>query len=477
MNNRRTFLSAMGLLLCLNSSGLSQAAATKVDDVAREQRLKWWTDARFGLFIHWGLYAETGRTTNVKSAEGLSDAEYQQYFDTFNPDLYNPKEWARAARNAGMRYVVITAKHQEGFCLWDSKYTDYKITNTPYKKDALKPFVEAFRNEGLKVGFYYSGADWHHPDLPIGYGSQPMSKKPAGWEKMNEGRDIKKYVEYAQNQLGELLKDFGKIDLLWSDYGADYSKNGDEDGLVRLIRGQQPHILLNDRFFKPVRFSDLGWKWDYRSPEQTMPIKWMETEGKKVPWELCDTMEGYWGYGRDVPINYRHGWKRPRQLLVLLIESVSKGGNLLLNIGPTARGTFNRNSMERLEAMGAWMKEHSRAIYGCTAAPPEFKTPANSLLTYNPETKRVYVHLLEWPTRLLHLDGAFHGKVKAVRLLNDSSEVLPASRGAWSFVWDEGQDILGSDARAALKTPGTFTLKLPIVQPDVEIPVIELILK
>lgn len=148
----------------------------------------------------------------------------------------------------------------------------------------------------------------------------------------------------------------------------------------------------DDRFFKPVLLLDLGWKWDHRSPEQTMPDKWVTMEGKRVPWELCHAIEGNWGYGRDIPISNRHGWKTNRQLIILLIESVSKGGNLLLNVGPTARGRFNDNTMERLKAIGKWMEQHNRSIYGCTAAPDEFKTPDNRLLTYNPETNRIYIH-------------------------------------------------------------------------------------
>jgi alpha-L-fucosidase len=371
-----------------------------------------------------------------------------------------------------MKYVVITTKHHDGFCLWDSEYTDFKSTNTPYGKDLLKPFVEAFREEGLRVGFYYSGPDWNHSKYPINHGSliHPLRNHPDR-EKLNKDRDLGKYIEFMHNQLRELLTDFGQIDLFWSDYGGDVTTDRDE--LLNLIRGQQPQIIVNDRLFRPRYLSGLGWDWDYRSPEQTMPgEKGIIMEDQRVPWEICHTLDGSWGYRRNVAITNRYGWKTSKQLIGLLIESVSKGGNLLLNVGPTARGKFSDNTMDRLSSIGDWMEYHSRAIHGCTAAPHGFKAPDNTLLTYNPETNRLYIHILEWPTRLLHLDEFFTGKVKHARFLHDASEIQSAGgMGFWDFVWTgDTEDV------STRETLETLTLQLDIVKPDIEIPVIELIL-
>jgi len=175
---------------------------------------KWWVHDRFGLFIHWGLYALPARHEWVKNRERISDEDYQKYFDHFNPDLYDPTEWARAAKDAGMRYFVITTKHHEGFCLWDSQYTDYKVTNTPYGKDLLGPMVEAFRGEGLRVGFYHSLIDWHHPEYPVDR-VHPMRDNEEERAK-NAQRDVRKYAAYLHNQTRELLTQFGQVDLIFA---------------------------------------------------------------------------------------------------------------------------------------------------------------------------------------------------------------------------------------------------------------------
>ena len=183
----------------------------------------WFVQDRFGMFIHWGTYSAAARHEWMRNREETSDADYQKYFDHFDPDLYNPKEWARRAREAGMKYAVITAKHHEGFCLWDSKLTDYKAPNAPAGRDLLRPWVEAFRAEGLKVGFYYSLIDWHHPQFPLDI-YHPLRNRPDAAE-MNKTRDVSKYAEYMRGQVRELLTSFGKIDIIWFDFsypGRDY---------------------------------------------------------------------------------------------------------------------------------------------------------------------------------------------------------------------------------------------------------------
>ncbi|MFC1537295.1 alpha-L-fucosidase [Gemmatimonadota bacterium] len=423
----------------------------------KQERMAWWSEARFGMFIHWGLYAQAARHEWVKRYERITNEDYQKYFEVFDPDLYNPAEWARAAKKAGMKYFVVTAKHHEGFCLWDSKLTDYKATNTPYGKDLLRQMVEAFRNEGIRVGFYYSLIDWHHPQYTVDE-NHPMSENEE-FRKQSAKRDMKKYAEYLHGQVRELLTEFGRIDCLFMDFsfpGKDGKGRDDWQSkkLLKMIRELQPGIVVNDR----LDLLDVPGGWDYRTPEQFMPREWVTVDGKKVPWETCQTFSGSWGYHRD-----QASWKSTRQLITMLVETVSKGGNLLLNVGPTARGTFDDRAKDALGSIGEWMKLHSRSVYGCTQAPEGFEAPDNCLLTYNASKNRLYVHVLAWPMGQLFLDG-FAGKVKYAQLLNDASEVrIIKSRGAWMA--EEKKD-----------SSGTLRLRLPIKQPEVEVPVIELFL-
>jgi len=443
------------LCIVLFISSLAPAAETPAQ---REARMKWWTDARFGMFIHWGLYALPARHEWVKNNEKITDEAYQKYFDHFNPDLYNPVEWARAAKNAGMKYIVITSKHHEGFCLWDSKYTDYKAPKTPAGRDLLKPLVEAARAEGLKIGFYYSLLDWHHPDYTVDR-CHPMWGNKEFMEKA-KARDFGRYQEYLYNQVRELMTEFGTIDALFMDFsfpGKDGKGRADwqSEKLIKMIRELQPGIVVDDR----LDLLDVPGGWDYRTPEQEMPKEWVQLDGRPVPWETCQTFSGSWGYYRD-----ETSWKSTNQLIGMLIETVSKGGNLLLNVGPTARGTFDRRATDRLQAMGEWMKVNSRSIYGCTQAPAEFPVPQNCLLTYNPAAKRLYVHVLRWPIDILRLDG-FAGKVAYAQLLNDASEIRYT---------EEGLEPAGKKGE---KVANSLVLELPIAKPGVEIPVIELFLK
>jgi alpha-L-fucosidase len=354
-------MSVFSLLTVIALACPTLAFTAQETEAPRDARMRWWTEARFGMFIHWGLYALAARHEWVKQHEQITDEEYQKYFNHFNPDLYNPKEWARIAKKAGMKYFVVTTKHHEGFCLWDSKYTDFKATKTPYGKDLIKPMVQAFREEGLRVGFYYSLLDWHHPEYTIDR-YHPMFNNLEFREKA-QNRDMKKYAEYLHNQVREILAEFGPIDCLFLDFSfpgenGKGRKDWDSEKLLRTIRSLQPNIIINDR----LELLDVAGGWDYRTPEQFMPREWVKMNGKRVPWETCQTFSGSWGYHRD-----EASWKSVRQLVVMLIETVSKGGNLLLNVGPTARGTFDSRAIERLEGIGEWMKYNSRAT--STAAP------------------------------------------------------------------------------------------------------------
>ncbi len=428
--------------------------------------MNWWTEARFGMFIHWGLYAQAARHEWVQNRERIPDAEYRKYFEVFDPDLYDPRDWARAAKAAGMKYFVITAKHHEGFCLWDSRLTDYKATKTPCGRDLIRPFVEAVRAEGLRVGFYYSLLDWHQPDYPVDR-EHPMAGN-AVFRETAKNRDVGKYAAYLHGQVRELLTEFGTIDVLFFDFsfpGSDGKSRDDwqSEKLLKMVRELQPDILVNDR----LDLLDVPGGWDYRTPEQFMPGEGLQMNGTAIPWETCQTFSGSWGYHRDEAT-----WKSVRQLVVMLIETVSKGGNLLLNVGPTARGTFDDRALGRLDGIGAWMRTNSRSIHGCTEAPAEFAKPASCLLTYNPKSRRIYVHVLEWPIGILRLDG-FSGRIRYAQLLHDASEILfteegrPKDLGYMGFL--PGQDRPGlGDA---------VVLRLPVQAPRTEVPVIELFLK
>jgi len=439
-------------IVLLTVCQISMAQLPKETDAQKALRMKWWTDARFGMFIHWGLYALPARHEWVKNGERMTNEQYQKYFELFDPDLYNPKEWARMAKAAGMRYVVLTAKHHEGFCLWDSKYTDYKATNTPFGKDLIKEYVEAFRAEGLKVGFYYSLIDWHHPDYTIDRVHPQRQESDADYAKLNAGKDMNKYREYLKNQVRELLTNYGEISIIWFDFSFP-GKNGkgradwDSENLLKLARSLQPGIIVDDR----LDLEDVAGGWDFTTPEQEKVAKWPERNGTRIPWETCQTFSGSWGYYRD-----EYTWKSPAQLIELLVESVSKGGNLLLNVGPTARGTFDYRAQASLAAVGEWMKVNGRSVYGCTEAPAGLVAPPNTLLTWNPATNRLYVHLLVYPLDRINLAG-LAGKVKYAQFLHDASEIrFGPGRGEGS---------------------GDLSLALPVRKPPVEIPVLEIFLK
>ncbi len=448
----KIFSVAFTAILLLIISQYTAGQLPKESETQKMERMKWWTEARFGMFIHWGLYALPARHEWVKNRERMTNEQYQKYFELFDPDLYNPKEWAKMAKDAGMKYVVITAKHHEGFCLFDSKYTDYKSTNTPCGKDLIREYVDAFRAEGLKVGFYYSLIDWHHPDYIIDSRHPQRQESDAEYEKLNKGRDMNRYREYMKNQVRELLTNYGEISIIWFDYSFP-GKNGkgredwDSENLLKLARSLQPGIIVDDR----LDLKDIEGGWDFTTPEQYKVEKWPEYNDKRVPWETCQTFSGSWGYYRD-----ETSWKSTAQLLELLIESVSKGGNLLLNVGPTARGQFDYRAQERLEALGEWIKVNSRSIYGCTEAPSEFQVPPNCLLTFNPVTNRLYVHLLAYPLNRLTINN-IADKVKYVQFLHDASEI--------------------SMTTGRNETSNDLILTLPVQKPPVEIPVLEVYLK
>ena len=422
-----------------------------------DDKKAWFRHDRFGMFIHWGIYSLAARHEWVKNREEIDDAGYQKYFDAFDPDLYDPKEWARRAREAGMKYVVLTAKHHDGFCLWDSKATDYSAAHTPYGRDLIAPFVEAFRAEGLKIGFYYSLLDWHHPDFPVDM-YHPLRNRP-DVAALNAGRDINRYAAYMRAQVTELLSNYGPVDIIWFDFsyperaykGLPGKGRNDWQSLelLTLVRKLQPNIIVNNRLDLETDAMP-----DVITPEQYTPRTPPLINGREATWEMCQTFSGSWGYYRD-----EETWKSPAQLIQILIDGVALGGNLLMNVGPTGRGTFDQRAIEALEAYARWIRLHGRAIHG--AGRSSFTAPDGC--RYTQRGNKLYLHIYNWPNRYLHLDG-LAGKVKYAQLLNDASEVLwVGAQTDPHFVPPVGQT--------------TLTLDLPVKQPDVVVPVVELILK
>ena len=414
----------------------------------------WFTEARFGMFIHWGLYAMAGRHEWIKNIENIRDENYQVYFDLFNPDLFDPKAWAAKAKAAGMKYFVITTKHHEGFCLFDSKYTDYKAPNTPAGRDLLREVVDAFRTEGLHVGFYYSLIDWHHPDFTIDKFHPYRDLPKEEIEKLNAVRDMKRYREYLHNQVRELLTNYGKIDVIWFDfsYPGENGKGHEDWGskeLLDMVYSLQPDIIVDDRLDFPNPNAIV-------TPEQYVPAEgFRDADGNPRAWEGCQTFSGSWGYFRD-----ETSWKTPKMCIEMLIDHVSRGGNLLMNVGPTSRGYFDARATARLDAYAEWMKYNSRSIYGCGVAP--FPEAEGCRYTFNAKLNRLYVHVKAWPFRHLHLP-ALAGKVRYVQLLADGSELKFSEEAA----------SCGKKA-----TPeGFVTINLPVIQPDTLVPVIEIFLK
>ena len=391
------------------------------DQEIRWERTAWMREARFGMFIHWGLYAIPARGEWVRSREKITVEEYQKYFDEFDPIYYDPQKWAKLAKQAGMKYVVLTTKHHDGFCLFDSAYTDYKATNTKAGRDLVKEYVEAFRAEGIKIGFYYSLLDWHHPDYPH-YGDRhhPMRENP---EYGNESRQFDRYVDYLHNQVRELLTNYGKIDILWFDFSYDdlcgEAWRGTE--LVKMIRSLQPDIILDDRLAGDAALNDALkedelplYAGDFQSPEQIVPPAGViNGKGEPVTWEACMTLNDHWGYAA-----FDHNYKSAKTVIRMLVDCVSKGGNLLLNVGPNAKGEIPAESQKILEEIGEWMHKNGESIYGCGNA----GLPKPSWGYYTRKDDVLYAHVYDIFTSSLVVEGMANA-VEYARMQADGAEL------------------------------------------------------
>jgi len=392
----------------------------------RTARTEWFRNARFGMFIHWGLYAIPARGEWVRNQERIPHEDYLRYFNEFKAENYNPREWAALAKKAGMKYAVLTAKHHDGFCLWDTKLTDFKSTNTPAKRDLVKEYLEAFREAGIKVGLYFSLIDWSHPDFPhFGDAHHPMRDNPAYG---NENRNFDRYLEFMHGQIRELLTGYGKLDIMWFDfsYGEMSGEKWKSSEIIKMVRTIQPHLIIDNRLegsgaenagsiFKANPTEAAG---DFACPEQMIPPAGMLNESaESVPWESCITLNNHWGYcAAD------NHWKSAAMVVRMLVECVSKNGNLLLNVGPDAKGCIPRACVEILEEVGRWMDKNSESIYNCGIA--GFPKPEWGRFTQN--GKLLYAHIYESQAGgLCLMDMA--GKTEKIRLLSDRSELQPVN--------------------------------------------------
>lgn len=392
------------------------------DRESYNKKVEWFVKDRFGMFIHWGLYAIPARGEWIKTIERIEDKEYDKYFEEFNPTDYNPKEWAKIAKQAGMKYAVMTAKHHDGFCLFDSKYTDYKSTNTKCGRDLIKEYVEAFRNEGIKVGLYYSLLDWHHEDYVVdGDWHHPMRDNE---EYKKQDRNFDRYLKYMHNQIEELCTNYGKIDIFWFDFSYNNLKGEawKATDLVRMIRKHQPNVLIDNRlevsgegFGSLVTDNPTEYCGDFVSPEQIIPPNGIvDKNGNNVVWESCITMNNNWGYNAK-----DKNFKSSDMLIKKLVECVSKNGNLLLNVGPDAKGNIPKESKKILLEIGEWMKYNSNSIYNCYGS--SIDKPEYGRITKN--KNKIYYHVMEAQIGFVALNGISKNNVDKIRLLEDGAEL------------------------------------------------------
>ena len=409
------------------------------DSLMREQRMQWWRDARFGMFIHWGVYSVPGGVYNghemnrggaecIMNRHKIPVLEYRKYATQFNPVKFDADAWVRMAKDAGMKYIVITAKHHDGFSMFKSEASKWNIVDaTPYGKDVLKSLAEACKKYGIKLGFYYSQAqDWNNPggsaarkitsegwNNPDSALIDAYTKEHSGhWDPAQTSSNMSEYINrVAIPQVKELLTNYGEVGVLWWDTPTNMTDEFAQklNNLLKL----QPNIITNDRLKRP------NFPGDYKTPEQKIP-KPEELDGKD--WETCMTMNGSWGFK-----SYDHKWKSSETLIRNLIDIASKGGNFLLNIGPNAEGEFQQESIVRLKEMGDWMKVNGEAIYGT-------KSSQWGLFDWGRCTRKtiknntiLYFSVFNWPANGKLVIPSLKNKVISSTLLANGSKLKSIS--------------------------------------------------
>ena len=328
----------------------------------KEERLEWWKDARFGMFIHWGPVSLKGTEIGWSRGREWTIEEYDSLYKQFNPVNFNALEWVQTAKDAGMKYIVFTSKHHDGFCMWDTKYTDYNIMNSPFKRDVMKELSEACRKEGIALGFYHSTCDWHHPDFPL--------TSPGGSVK-REVSNLDRYTEYLKNQSVEIIKNYGTLLVMWYDVPQQFDSFRGQ-GVIDHIRMIQPNILVNNR---------TGARGDFDTPEQRVG-NFQNTRA----WETCMTIGRQWAWKPDDEV------KSLEQCLHNLIRSAGGDGNLLFNVGPRPDGTIEPLQVERLKEMGRWLSKYGHTVYGTRGGP--FKPTDWGVSTR--KGNKIYLHVLKW---------------------------------------------------------------------------------
>jgi alpha-L-fucosidase len=440
----------LALAACLAGEARADESYLNETPDQHDARMKWFREARFGMFIHWGLYAQAAGQWEGKNTPNagewimndlkIPDSQYAKLVPQFNPVKFDAQQWVALAKNAGMKYIVITSKHHEGFAMYPSALTDWCIKSTPFQRDPLKELADACQEAGIKLCFYHSIMDWHHPDY--------LPRKP--WNDLaSPNPDFDRYVAYMKGQLKELLTGYGPIGILWFDGQWEDTWTYDRGvDLYNYVRGLQPDIIVNNR----VGHDPPGGKprpGDYGTPEQFIPAAGY---GPGVDWETCMTMNDTWGFKKE-----DQDWKSAETLIRNLIDIASKGGNYLLNVGPTAEGEIPRASVERLQAIGQWMRVNGEGIYGTTASPFNRQLPWGRCTSKvnRDGTSKLYFHVFKWPA---------DGVLKVPGLKTSPRKCWPLGK-RMSIRGDVTDDGLSINVSNAFVSPISTTIVADFLEP------------
>ncbi|MCC6345525.1 MAG: alpha-L-fucosidase [Bryobacterales bacterium] len=437
-------------LAAILAAGALAAQSSIHPSMSSPDRTQWFRDAKFGMFIHWGAYSVIGRHEWSRERFHIPQAQYDEYVRRFNPVNFDPDAWVALAQKAGARYMVITSKHHDGFSIYRSKVSGYDMEITPYPGDPLKMLSQAAARRGMRLGFYHSIMDWHNPDY--------VPKRSWEVKEPDKGGNLDRYIDFMKEQLRELLTGYGDVAVLWFDGEWEHSTaEMRSDEIHGFIRRTSPKTLINDRLFK----REPGNRGDFGTPEQFVPATGMkDPSGKPILWESCVTINTEsWGYNK-----YETEFKTPRDLIRMLIEVVSKGGNLLLNVGPMPDGRIQNEFVTRLNAMGDWMAVNSEAIYGTTAS-PFARLPFFGRATVKDNV--LYLHVFQWPAdRRLRAPG-LKNLVQSARLLGARGGPLRTSREGNGVVVELPAGAPDEVASVvALTLDGPPVVEPYVIQPD-----------